>query len=439
MRVNEAFVRLRKNRSRGAATGLCSACSSHPDVLAATVRLAARTGTTLLVEATANQVNHRGGYTGLTPEAFAALLAGLCERNGADPSRIVLGGDHLGPYPWRGRAASDAMREAEVVVRRFVRAGAQKIHLDASMPLAGDPGPALPPEIAARRAVTLCAAAEEEWRAMDDGRPRARPAYVIGTEVPAPGGEADTTVAHGPVPTRVADFHETVDLHRRRFHEAGLDEVWERVIAVVVQPGVEFDSRTVYPYARENADALSHAVAEHDGLCFECHSTDYQSSEALRALVEDGFAILKVGPELTFTMREALFGLASIEEELVPEGASRLRATVREAMTSDPRHWKGYYREDDSLSFCLTYGYSDRMRYYWSQPPVATAVGRLFDNLRRIEIPAQLLSQFLPHVGPISELPPGVRTPRELLLLCIGSSLERYLAACQPAVAEEPA
>lgn len=36
-------------------------------------------------------------------------------------------------------------------------------------------------------------------------------------------------------------------------------------------------------------------------------------------MVTDGIAILKVGPALTFGLREALFSLSMMEKELVPE------------------------------------------------------------------------------------------------------------------------
>lgn len=69
-----------------------------------------------------------------------------------------------------------------------------------------------------------------------------------------------------------------------------------RVIASVVQPGVEFDHHNVIAYAPANAQALSAAIARQPGMVFEAHSTDYQTSTALQALVRDHFAILKVAP-----------------------------------------------------------------------------------------------------------------------------------------------
>jgi D-tagatose-1,6-bisphosphate aldolase subunit GatZ/KbaZ len=432
--VSDVLTGLKENRRRGVSTGLCSVCSSHPLVIEAAVRLARRTGKALLVEATANQVNQHGGYTGLTPDAFKAMVARLCSEHAADPPLVVLGGDHLGPYPWRGMKEADAMLQAEVLVRQFVRAGARKIHLDASMALADDAGPALAPERAAARAVRLCSAAEDESRDCRKNRPgMAQPVYVIGTEVPIPGGEAAHDGAgKAPVPTRAADFRTTVALHRKLFEKAGLGEAWERVLAVVVQPGVEFDAMTIYPYRRDAAVELVRALGSFPDLVFEGHSTDYQSTAALRSLVEDGFAVLKVGPELTFTLREGLFGLAMIEEELLDgkDASSHLRETVLAAMQENPKHWKGYYPEGSSLSFCLTYAFSDRMRYYWDQPTVARAVRTLFDNLAGAEIPLQLISQFLPHLGASPDLPPEARSPKELLLEGIENQLGRYLQAC---------
>lgn len=98
----------------------------------------------------------------------------------------------------------------------------------------------------------------------------------------------------------------------------GLEGIWARIIALVVQPGVEFDHTHIIDYQPQKAVALSKMVEDYDTLVFEAHSTDYQTPQSLRQLVIDHFAILKVGPALTFALREALFSLAAIEEELLP-------------------------------------------------------------------------------------------------------------------------
>ncbi len=82
-------------------------------------------------------------------------------------------------------------------------------------------------------------------------------------------------------------------------------------------------------------------------MVFEAHSTDYQTPESLRALVRDGFAILKVGPGVTFALREALYALADIEAELLPQPKrADLRAVVEAAMLRKPANWDKYYHGD---------------------------------------------------------------------------------------------
>ena len=58
--------------------------------------------------------------------------------------RVLLGGDHLGPFPWQDRDAPDApwTRRGRRCAH-YVAAGFAKIHLDASMRCADDPPGAL--------------------------------------------------------------------------------------------------------------------------------------------------------------------------------------------------------------------------------------------------------------------------------------------------------
>ncbi|MEN5119146.1 class II D-tagatose-bisphosphate aldolase, non-catalytic subunit, partial [Luteimonas sp. TWI662] len=219
---------------------------------------------------------------------------------------IALGGDHLGPNPWTALKAEAAMAKAETMVAAYVAAGFRKLHLDCSMACAGDPVP-LPEATIVERAVRLCRAAEAA-HARAGGEP---PVYVIGTEVPVPGGA--TEAIDGLTVTAPAAALATIEAHRDAFAAAGLQTAWTRVIASVVQPGVEFDHHQVIDYVPAAARALSAAIEQVPGLVFEAHSTDYQTPEALAALVRDHFAILKVGPGLTFALREALWALDAIE------------------------------------------------------------------------------------------------------------------------------
>jgi D-tagatose-1,6-bisphosphate aldolase subunit GatZ/KbaZ len=249
----------------------------------------------------------------------------------------------------------------------------------------------------ADRAAILCQAAEEAYRELPSGSPEL--VYVIGTEVPAPGGES--VDAHSPVVTKAEDVHQTLEAFRLAFAARGLSSAWERVIALVVQPGVDFGSNSIFDYDRAKAQSLSAALSKYPGIVFEAHSTDYQSPQALARMVEDHFAILKVGPWLTFAYREAVWALSAIERELLitrsERQISRVREALEAAMLHDPTHWRSYYHGDeDEVRRDLTYGYSDRCRYYWNQPAVQQEIARLFDNLDERPIPLTLVSQFLP-------------------------------------------
>ena len=124
--------------------GIYSVCSAHPWVLEAVIDQALEDESDVLIEATSNQVNHLGGYTGMLPEDFRQRVIGIAASKGFNESRLILGGDHLGPNPWQKQPAHAAMLEAERMVEAYVRAGFQKIHLDASMACAGDQRPTLP-------------------------------------------------------------------------------------------------------------------------------------------------------------------------------------------------------------------------------------------------------------------------------------------------------
>src|SRR5579884_3085105 len=298
-------------RAAGAPRGMASVCSAHPLVIEAALLQAQADGEPALIEATCNQVNQDGGYTGMTPAAFRDFVFGIADSVSFPRDRIILGGDHLGPNPWKHLAAEDALPRAETLVAAFVDAGFSKIHLDCSMGCAGET-PALPDAVIAARAARLAAVAEKAWARAG----AAPPVYVIGTEVPTPGGALEVIEHLEVTDPRAASA--TVTVHQRAFADAGVQAAFSRVIALVVQPGVEFGHENVAVYEPARARALSAFLDEHRRLVFEAHSTDYQPAAALRALVRDGFAILKVGPGLTFALREALYGLDRIAAELDP-------------------------------------------------------------------------------------------------------------------------
>jgi D-tagatose-1,6-bisphosphate aldolase subunit GatZ/KbaZ len=419
---------------RGRGLGIYSICSANRFVLEAGMLQAARDGSPLLIESTSNQVNQFGGYTGKTPAEFAKFVHEVARAMCFPANQIVLGGDHLGPHVWRSVSAAIAMEKAREMVAEYVRAGFCKIHLDASMPCADDKVDqehSLPDEIVSLRTAELCCAAEEAHRTLPRSAPP--PIYVIGTEVPIPGGELVGSTA--PKVTGTRDLANTLHVSRTTFLKLELEYAWDRVVAVVVQPGVEFGDSTVFPYDSKKAKPLSRFLMRAWSGVYEAHSTDYQSRAGLRQMVLDHFAILKVGPWLTFAFREAVFALAAIENELLSgsEGVtlSGLPGILEAAMRENPSHWKSYYHgTEHELRLARKYSHSDRARYYWPQTSVAAALERLLRNLSAHPTPLSLLSQYLPRQADAVRAEELRNEPAELLRHKIQEVLEQYAYAC---------
>jgi len=407
----------------GEHVGVYSLCSAHPQVIECALREAQSFDAPLLVEATSNQVNQFGGYTGMKPADFRRFVIDLAARVGFPPQRLWLGGDHLGPNAWRAEPAAAAMAKSAHMIHEYVCAGFRKIHLDCSM-ACGDDAEPLAESALATRAAQLCVVAERAWREVG-GEP---PVYVIGTEVPVPGGA--TEELHELAVTTPQAASATIAAHREAFARAGVESAWRRVIALVVQPGVEFDHHKVIDYVPTRARVLSDFIAADPQLVFEAHSTDYQTEENLRALVRDHFAILKVGPGATYALRETLWALAAIAREL-PGGdaAEDLRSVALETMLADPKHWRSHYRDPSSTALDLQFSLSDRIRYYWPHPRIQAACESLLGRLRRTGVPLTLLSQYLPQQYEAVRL--GKLTPSVDALLAdgIGRALRQYMRA----------
>lgn len=406
-----------EQRRKGIKCGIPSYCSANELVLEIALRRARELDTPVLIEATANQVNQFGGYTGMVPKDFYEMMLKMAKEIGFPENMMILAGDHLGPLTWQHLPEKEAMENSIELVYQYTRAGFTKIHLDTSMKVADDPEGLLSTETIARRGAILYKAAMKGYEELKAEKPDAmRPVFVIGSEVPIPGGaqeEEDSLAVTSP-----AAFKDTVATYTRVFAEEGIADGMNDVIAVVVQPGVEFGDAQVFLYDHDAAVDLCEALKEFPNVCFEGHSTDYQSSVCLKKMVEDGIAILKVGPALTFGLREALFALSMMEKELVPEEKhANFIQTLDKVMLANPGNWQKHYHGDDKqLALARKYSFSDRARYYIGQPEVVASMNHLFENLREYPIPMNMLHQYLP--VSYEKVRDGIITadPRELAL-----------------------
>jgi D-tagatose-1,6-bisphosphate aldolase subunit GatZ/KbaZ len=396
---NPLRTRLKKHRTHPQ-TGIYSVCSANRFVLEAAMQQALQDNSILLIESTSNQVDQFGGYSGMTPPDFVRLVKDIAGRIHMPWSRILLGGDHLGPNVWQNETAEPAMQKAVEQIRAYVAAGYSKIHLDTSMHLQGDPftsSGSMVPELVSERAAELCMVAEKIF--VRNSKVSLEPIYVIGTDVPIPGGARHDL--SGIEITSIDRVRQTIELTRAAFFRYNLQEAWKRVIAVVVQPGLEFSDTTVIDYNHRAAGKLSKYISKTEPFLYEAHSTDFQLPSALEEMVRDHFAILKVGPWLTFAFRQAVFALSAMEEEYLRNKKtvtlSQIKKVLQETMLSKPEYWQEHYRGDTAeQAFARAFSYSDRVRYYWPEPPVQESLNLLLHNLQNNPPPLNLVSQYFP-------------------------------------------
>jgi tagatose-1,6-bisphosphate aldolase non-catalytic subunit AgaZ/GatZ len=187
----------------------------------------------------------------------------------------------------------------------------------------------------------------------------------------------------------------------------------------------------VHRFDNRSPDLLSEVLADHQQLAFEAHSTDYQRAEVFPELARRHFAILKVGPALTFAYRQAVYALDHIRTWYgSPDRGKPLPATMEALMLEAPAHWAKHYTGSAGEVHRLRhFGYADRIRYYWpkAEPPVRA----LIDGLETVKPEPPLIEQyFAPAVMARAEGLRGTGTswPRALILAQIQEALLPYFA-----------
>ena len=431
--MQNALTKIVTIQKSGKAVGIYSACSANSFVIEAVLKKGLEDNSCVLIESTANQCDQFGGYTGMKPIDFKNYVYEIADKLGFDKNKIFLGGDHLGPLTWTSLNEKEAMANSEVLIDAYVSAGFTKIHVDTSMKVADDdPNVRLSDETIARRGVHLVKVAENAYKKLLETNPDAvEPVYIVGSEVPIPGG-SQAVVDEGVQVTKVEDFAATMNTFKDTFEKEGISDVWDRVLGIVVQPGVEEKDSGCTEYDRSKAVELAKAIRTIPDLVFEGHSTDYQTKIKLREMVEDGVAILKVGPGLTFAAREGLYALSFIEDEACKTNGktpSNFRDVLDAEMLKNDKHWKKHYHGTDAeIALKRKYSFSDRSRYYYTTDAVKAAIDTLLDNLKD-GCPLNLLSQFMPIQ--YTKVREGVlkNDPKELVLDRIGNTIDEYLYA----------
>ncbi len=125
---NKILQRINLHKS-GRSVGITSVCSANHYVIKAAILNAKKNNQILLIEATSNQVDQFGGYTGLTPLQFKHSVFEFAASLNFPEDKIILGGDHLGPNRWQNEVSTSAIQKAQDQIAAYVSAGFTKIHL----------------------------------------------------------------------------------------------------------------------------------------------------------------------------------------------------------------------------------------------------------------------------------------------------------------------
>lgn len=409
---------VQRNRS-GERCAIPSVCSAHEDVLRASLIMARDLNRPIVIEATSNQVNQEGGYTGMTPIDFVQRVTQFCAEHNVQTDLVVFGGDHLGPQAWRDQSADIAMGKAAEMIKAYVAAGFRKIHLDCSEGCLGEAAQ-LADSVTAKRSAELAKVA------LDAADQPTEIVFVIGTEVPPPGGARMDEA--GDIPATTSDSaQKTIDAHAKAFADHGIAQAMNQVLGLVVQPGVEFSPSQVHHFPMDRDFDLSGVMAAWPNLTLEAHSTDYQHPSVYPKLAELGFGFQKVGPALTYAWRRALYALDQILALRLGQ-APRIAPVMRDLMERSPNYWRGHYdASDPQIGSLLHLGLADRIRYYWTDETAQAAVNGVLAefetaNIGQIEAAEFFCPTVISRAGTL-----GGVTARNLVLAQIQEALAPYL------------
>lgn len=395
--LNEIIRRMLQLRNEGKAQfTLLAACPNSAAVLEAAVLTAARNNLPMLFAATLNQVDRDGGYTGWTPAQFVAEMnqyAARYEWHGPLYPCLDHGGPWLKDAHTQQRLPLEAaMAEVKESLGACLQAGYQLLHIDPTVDRTLPPGAPVPIDLVVDRTVELIAHAEAERERL--GLPPI--AYEVGTEE-VHGGLVD-----------MDNFTHFVTSLARGLTAHNLEDSWPCFI--VGKVGTDLHTSFFDP---DTARQLYEIVTPH-GSVIKGHYTDWVENPADYPM--SGMGGANVGPEFTAEEYLALADLTRQEEALCRSRAeivpSNFLAALEKAVYDSNRWQKWLQPEEAGIDFAdlspqrRSWLVQTGARYVWTDPQVAAARQRLYNNLHPL----------LPH-------------PNNYVVERIARSMDRYVNA----------
>ena len=342
---------------------LPSFCSSNFDVLKSIMIFAKYQNFPVLIESTSNQVNQYGGYSGLKPFQFEKKIRRLAKFIKLNNKSLMIGGDHLGPLPWKDLDEATAMKNSKKLVKDCLKAKYEKIHIDTAIICRGEK------KIDRHTVIQRC----DEILSVFSKKDFDNVFLVIGTEVPFAGGGHAIKSS----PTTFESIKEEIDLYSTILKK-------KKKFALVIEPGIGFGNFSVIQAKLKNFGKRL-IFSKKNNFVYEAHSSDYQKISSLKKLVKNNFKFLKIGPELTYFYAKSIFKMEEFEKKSYKNNFSNIKNIILKEMKNNNSYWIDYYKAKkkklDNLKFN---SYLDRLRYYWSSKNILNSKKKLFININKI-------------------------------------------------------
>jgi len=426
MRTSWLMDIMEANRG-GEGKGIYAVESQNSTVQEAYLRQALADGSPALFEICADMLDPHGQGGKMLPDDFIANVRRDAGKTGFPRDRLFFGVNDLSPSLWKGESIESALKKTRAFISDLVSLGFKKLGIHAAIPLKGDPADQpLPQEVIVAREAALYKAAEGAAATLPEEE---KPLYVIDAHPGQVMAEDQENVV------RKEDVEIAVDMFAKTAEAAGLPEMKERLLAVRIFSGVGHDGEKVIPFDSSLLEELGGCVYRTKPVVMEVLQTDFQPQTVLDELAHNHFALMSVGPELTYTMREALFSLAMMENEtMIGKPGVYLSNFIIEldrSMQSAPQHWQKYYTGNGfEQLIARKYSLYDRSRFYWEDKEVRKTKKRLFENLIEYPIPLTVMRQFMPYQYERVAAGELENKPDELVMDAVRRALRRYSRAC---------
>ena len=341
-----------------------SFCSSNSQVIEILFKFCKFHKVPLLVESTSNQVNQYGGYSNNTPKEFIKKIKKIAEKEKFNKKKLFFGGDHLGPLPWKLHKSREALRRSIRLIRSYINADYQKIHIDTSIKCLNDNK--INNKIVFERTALI-------FRKLNLDKYK-NLFFVFGTEVPLSGGNDKSKIKQTSI-TQIKEEH-------KNFKNLLKSET--NSFALVIEPGMKFMHNNVTKPIFKNF-VIKKKFSKKNNFIFEAHSTDYQQINTLKKLVSNNFKFLKVGPELTYELTRSILFMEKLEKTL--NYKSNFSKVLYLEMKKNRKYWLSYFNNKKKTVFDkIVKSKFDRTRYYLERKKVLKAINILKNNINNLEL-----------------------------------------------------